>query len=390
MPTGDRPTIIIPVHRARRDVHECLVSLRSSGDLAAAEVIVVDDFSDDGTAEMVERDFPDVTLVRRTTNGGFARAWNTGMTRVPVASRFVALLNSDTTVQDGWLQAAIEAMARDESVGAVAPRIVLHADPATIDSAGQGYTIAGWAYRRGHGSRFGPPFDKAAAVFGTTGCAAVFRRRALDVGAGGLVAHRVETRRHDLDALGMQLLAQGLPPGQVIGAASVGGPGDQDDLLAAERREIERTTLEIGEHEVRRRRGGEGKAAEGRRSQRRQCVGVSDDRHPQPIRNARYVHSVVADGVAGQGYADVSPARTLGRERPSGAELERSTIHAVGRQQHVVPPSSGYHCRISPSGLGPVTLVRKTAARGRRTPRSSRRSRPAARSDWPLHEGARR
>ena len=154
--------------------------MRSSGDLAAAEVIVVDDFSDDGTAEMVERDFPEVTLVRRTTNDGFARAVNTGMTRVPVESRFVALLNSDTIVEDGWLQAAIGAMARDESVGAVAPRIVLHADPAIIDSAGQGYTVAGWAYRRGHGSRFGPPFDEAAAVFGTTGCAAVFRRRALD------------------------------------------------------------------------------------------------------------------------------------------------------------------------------------------------------------------
>ena len=179
MPNDDRPTIIIPVHRACQDVHECLDSLRCSGDLATANVIVVDDFSDDGTAEMVERDFPDVTLVRRATNGGFARAVNTGMTHVPVASRFVALLNSDTVVQENWLQTAIDAMTSDDSVGAVAPRIVLHADPATIDSAGQGYTIAGWAYRRGHGSRFGPPFDETAAVFGTTGCAAVFRHRAL-------------------------------------------------------------------------------------------------------------------------------------------------------------------------------------------------------------------
>ncbi len=180
MPTDDRPAIIIPVHRASQDVHECLASLRASGDLAAAEVLVVDDFSDDGTAEMVDRDFPEVTPVRRSTNGGFARAVNTGMTRVPPATRYVALLNSDTTVEAGWLQAAIEAMERDDSVGAVAPRIVMHADPATLDSAGQGYTIAGWAYRRGHGSRFGPPFDDPTPVFGTTGCAAVFRRRALD------------------------------------------------------------------------------------------------------------------------------------------------------------------------------------------------------------------
>jgi len=179
MPTGERPSIIIPVHRASEDVRECLASLRTSGDIAAAHVVVIDDFSDDGTAEMVEQDFPDVTLVRRPTNGGFASAVNTGMARVPAASRFVALLNSDTTVEAGWLASAIEAMEGDESVGVVAPRIVLHEDPNTIDSAGQGYTIAGWAYRRGHGSRFGPPFDRPERVFGATGCAAVFRRSAL-------------------------------------------------------------------------------------------------------------------------------------------------------------------------------------------------------------------
>ena len=179
--TADEATsILIPVYRAADALVECLESLSRSGDTASRQVIVIDDASDDGTAEMVERDFPGVELVRRPTNGGFAQAVNTGMGRVRPESRFIAVLNSDTTVEPAWLGAAIGPMMADESVGAVAPRIVHYGAPDVIDSAGMGYTIAGWAYRRGHGRRYGPPYDQPRAVLGATGTAVVFRRRALD------------------------------------------------------------------------------------------------------------------------------------------------------------------------------------------------------------------
>jgi len=171
--------IVIPVFRGAADVARCLDSLRRAGDLEAAVVIVVDDCSGDETAEMVERDFPEVQLVRRAVNGGFARAANTGIAHAPAECGFVAVLNSDTTVVPGWLGSAVEAMRRDETIGSVAPRVVLHDDPSVIDSAGQAYTISGWAYRRGHGLRFGPPFDEPGPVLGPTGSAAVFRRQAL-------------------------------------------------------------------------------------------------------------------------------------------------------------------------------------------------------------------
>jgi GT2 family glycosyltransferase len=170
--TADKSTsILIPVYRAADALGECLESLSRSGDAARQQIIVIDDASNDGTAEMVEQEFPGVVLVRRRTNGGFAQAVNTGMNRVGPRSRFVAVLNSDTVVEPAWLEAAITAMADDESIGAVAD---------LIDSAGMGYTIAGWAYRRGHGRRCGPPFDRPGPVLGATGTAAVFRREAID------------------------------------------------------------------------------------------------------------------------------------------------------------------------------------------------------------------
>jgi GT2 family glycosyltransferase len=170
--------IVIPVFRGAADVERCLASLRRAGEPQAA-VIVVDDCSGDGTAEMVERDFPEVRLVRRSSNGGFARAANTGLAHVPAGCEFVAVLNSDTAVAPGWLAPAVAALRRDGALGSVAPRVVRRDDPSVIDSAGQAYTISGWAYRRGHGLRFGPPFDEPRPVLGPTGSAAVFRRRAL-------------------------------------------------------------------------------------------------------------------------------------------------------------------------------------------------------------------
>ncbi len=177
--SGDRVAVIIPVFRAPEDVADCLGALRRCGDLDLAQVIVVDDCSDDGTADTIERDFPEANLVRRSENGGFAQATNTGLAHAPAGCEYIAVLNSDTTVEPGWLKSPVEVMRRDESIGAVAPRVVLDDDPSVIDSAGQAYTISGWAYRRGHGVTFGPPFDQPRAVLGPTGSAAVFRRCAL-------------------------------------------------------------------------------------------------------------------------------------------------------------------------------------------------------------------
>src|ERR1700758_4007509 len=57
-------------------LHGCLESLRRQFGDMRWEVIVVDNGSTDGAADMVERDFPEVTLVRNSANLGFSRANN--------------------------------------------------------------------------------------------------------------------------------------------------------------------------------------------------------------------------------------------------------------------------------------------------------------------------
>jgi GT2 family glycosyltransferase len=73
---------------------ECLRSVRDQTHGIAYEVILVDDASTDGSAEMIRREFEWVRLVARTENGGFVRANNDGARHA--RGRYLFLLNSDT------------------------------------------------------------------------------------------------------------------------------------------------------------------------------------------------------------------------------------------------------------------------------------------------------
>ena len=79
----------------------------------------------------------------------------------------------------------------------------------------------------------------------------VLSARRLDVGPGDLRPAQLERDCDDLDPSGVQLRAQCLPPGQVEGAASVRCPRHQYNLLPSQRRQSERLTIEVIEHQFR-------------------------------------------------------------------------------------------------------------------------------------------
>ena len=71
-------SVVIPSYNAGIYIAECLHSVLAQQDCPPFEVIVVDDGSTDGTAELVERDFPTVRLIRKP-NGGPGSARNLGV-----------------------------------------------------------------------------------------------------------------------------------------------------------------------------------------------------------------------------------------------------------------------------------------------------------------------
>lgn len=114
-------SISILAWNTRDFLKACLESIHRSTCRIRFEIIVVDNGSQDGAAEMVRREFPTVRLIRNETNLGFTAANNQAIRQS--RGRYILLLNSDTEVQDGCLDLLVEQMDRADDVGAAAPRM---------------------------------------------------------------------------------------------------------------------------------------------------------------------------------------------------------------------------------------------------------------------------
>lgn len=143
-----------------------------------AEVIVVDNASTDGSVDFVRAAFPGVRLLELRQNVGFAAGNNEGV-RI-ARGQLIAFLNNDTRVHGGWLQALAGAFAAPD-VGLATSRIVLMNETDVVDSAGDGYLVAGGAFKRHHGGSASDAIVQTRAeVFGACGAACMIRRDVFD------------------------------------------------------------------------------------------------------------------------------------------------------------------------------------------------------------------
>jgi len=115
-------SVIVVSWNGRDLLRECLYSVRDTGGSLVREIIVVDNASTDGSAEMVATQFPEAILIRLPENLGFARANNIGMQRA--SGSCLALVNSDVVVHPGCFERLNSYLDLHPGVGLVGPKIV--------------------------------------------------------------------------------------------------------------------------------------------------------------------------------------------------------------------------------------------------------------------------
>jgi len=124
--------IVIVNWNTRNLLRDCLRSIETGEPNIQRQVIVVDNASSDGSAEMVRAEFPSVTVIVNSENTGFARANNQGLRAFgcgdigqtsPTAPRYLLLLNPDTVVPPDGFRKMVDRMDADPKIGAAGPRL---------------------------------------------------------------------------------------------------------------------------------------------------------------------------------------------------------------------------------------------------------------------------
>jgi GT2 family glycosyltransferase len=114
-----QPAVVIVNYNTRQHLRESLASAVREG---ADEVVVVDNASSDGSAEMVRAEYPRVTLHANPTNRGYGAAANQGIASCTAA--YVVLLNADACLGAGALTALRACLDDHSDTAIVGPRLL--------------------------------------------------------------------------------------------------------------------------------------------------------------------------------------------------------------------------------------------------------------------------
>lgn len=134
-------SIIIVSWNTKDILRDCLKSVYGQTSGIDFEVIVIDNASLDGSAEMVKTEFPQAKLIANADNRGFAVANNQG---IEISNgRYILLLNSDTIVLDGAIQKTVH-FADEHKEAAVTACRILNKDMSLQPSCSMFLSLRNW------------------------------------------------------------------------------------------------------------------------------------------------------------------------------------------------------------------------------------------------------
>ena len=145
------------------------------------EVVVVDNASGDGSAEVIRAGAPGATVVESKHNTGFGGGCNLGARRS--SGDYLAFINNDARPAPGWIRAAVDVLDRNPGIGAVASK-VLDWEGKLVDYVDGSLAWFGMGYKREVGRTDSFDYDQAHDVLFATG-AAMFVRADLYRRLGG-------------------------------------------------------------------------------------------------------------------------------------------------------------------------------------------------------------
>ncbi len=116
-------SIVIVSYNTKELLEDCLKSIEKSSDKLKKEVFVVDNNSQDGSQEVLTKNFPQINLIANEDNLGFSKANNLAFKKTK--GKYILVLNPDTQIQKDTLDKMFKYMEANLQVGISTCRVEL-------------------------------------------------------------------------------------------------------------------------------------------------------------------------------------------------------------------------------------------------------------------------
>jgi GT2 family glycosyltransferase len=115
-------SVIILNYNVRYFLELCVLSVQNAIQNIDAEIIVIDNNSSDGSCEMIKENFPNVTLIQNSTNVGFPKGNNIGVSKAN--GEYLCILNPDTVVAEDTFEKLLDFAQKKDNLGIVGCKLI--------------------------------------------------------------------------------------------------------------------------------------------------------------------------------------------------------------------------------------------------------------------------
>ncbi len=115
-------SIIIVNYNSKYYLRQCLNSIFNSPNKFKIEVFVSDNNSNDGSTDMIRREFPHVILIENKDNIGYSAAANMAIRES--SGRYILILNNDIEVLNSSLNMMVDTMVNNPAIGLLGCRLL--------------------------------------------------------------------------------------------------------------------------------------------------------------------------------------------------------------------------------------------------------------------------
>ena len=169
-------TALILNWNGKEYLEPCIASLEAQT-YPHLNILVVDNASEDGSADRLEHEHPGLRLITNDTNLGFGGGNNVGIQAIDTP--YILMVNNDTTLDSHCVERLVAGIEKDPTYGACATKIVLNSLRTHIDAAGIVVCTDGMSVGRG---RMEPVENlmEPCEIFFASDCCCLYRKEMLD------------------------------------------------------------------------------------------------------------------------------------------------------------------------------------------------------------------